>query len=78
MVRIAAAAVLAFAVSAMALSGDAAAALSPRDDAPAGGETRKESTPEDIRKWMETIAEAAEELRKMALEHAKGTGGESA
>ncbi|OAR01470.1 hypothetical protein LLEC1_03891 [Akanthomyces lecanii] len=74
MVRFTAAAVLAFAVSAMAISSDGqpvdAAAPSTQDEA----QPPKEANPEDFKKWMLTVAEAAEELRKVAEEVAKNPG----
>ncbi|OAA44055.1 hypothetical protein BBO_04411 [Beauveria brongniartii RCEF 3172] len=79
MVRIAAAAVLAFAVSTMALSGEAipakTAALRARDDA----EVPKPDVPpphsaEDFNKWMATIEEAAGQLQKMALDAVANQG----
>ncbi|ATY61452.1 hypothetical protein A9K55_008886 [Cordyceps militaris] len=82
MVRIAAAAVLAFAVSAMALSSDGtpanAAVLRTRQDAEAPpAEKPKEETPEEFKKWLLTVAEAADELRKMVEEVANGDAGKA-
>ncbi|PQK09713.1 hypothetical protein BB8028_0002g00370 [Beauveria bassiana] len=83
MVRIAVSVVLAFAISAMALSGDGvaarAAALRVRDDVEAPyAEARPADTPEDVKNWMATIAEAAGQLQKMAQAAAEGDGQRSA
>ncbi|OAA75560.1 hypothetical protein LEL_07548 [Akanthomyces lecanii RCEF 1005] len=74
MVRFTAVAVLTFALSTTALSGDGhpvnAAVMSTRDEAqPPQGEN-----PEDFKKWLLTVAEAADELRKMVEEVAKNQG----
>ncbi|OAA61499.1 hypothetical protein ISF_05578 [Cordyceps fumosorosea ARSEF 2679] len=79
MVRIAAAAVLAFAVSTMALSEAVpanAAALRARQDAEEvpKPETPAADSPEDFKKWMESIAETAAMLQKLALEAAENHG----
>ncbi|EJP64119.1 uncharacterized protein BBA_06823 [Beauveria bassiana ARSEF 2860] len=83
MVRIAVSVVLAFAVSAMALSGDGvaaqAAALRVCDDVEApDAEARLADTPEDVKNWMAAVAEAAGQLQKVAQAAAEGDGQRSA
>ncbi|KAM3500173.1 hypothetical protein MY10362_006631 [Beauveria mimosiformis] len=81
MVRVTAAAVLAFAVSTLALSSDGtnanAAVLSTRQEAEAPPAEKPKETPEDFKKWLQTVAEAAEELKNMVEKIANGDSGKT-
>ncbi|KAM0667771.1 hypothetical protein MY8738_004738 [Beauveria namnaoensis] len=82
MVRFTVTVVLAFALSALALSPGGTnanvAVLSTRQEAEAPpAEKPKKETPEDFKKWLQTVAEAAEELKNMVEKVANGDSGKT-
>ncbi|TQV90603.1 hypothetical protein V2A60_008281 [Cordyceps javanica] len=76
MVRFTAAAVLAFAISTMALSTDDASyatGLQARQEA----EAPKADSMDDFKKWMNEVAEVAKELQRMAEDVASKSSGQA-
>lgn len=69
-------------MSTLALSSDDtnanAAVLSTRQEAEAPpAEKPKKETPEDFKKWLQTVAEAADELKNMVEKVANGESGKT-